>query len=304
MREPPTAASSGVNRNTFINCRFGQGSNTGLQIDAGDSNQFFGSHFEGINQGVYPSATPTGVKIANAGVNAAANEGNRFFGCQFESCTRDVENANAYSEFFGCNVLKALWTALPQVLLGGYDPSAVPQIALGAIFQADALVPGVENLAHHLKYGRIQFQSVALPSTDKNTLDCYDEATWTPTVLAAAISGVGYAEREGYRVKIGRHVFFRCRVRLNALIDGGTNYLRVDGLPEPALTDTAVSVTWGGLTGAAAGVIPSAKIVAGNGAINLYDLDGNGETSGTGMSGQRLTAAAWFDIAGWYVTAT
>lgn len=135
MRDGPNAGSSGVNRNKFIGGRCGQSMNTGVQIDSGGSNEFHGMSFEGIDSGTSPNATPTGIKIAANGTYSGANESNRFFGCQFEACTRDVDNANAYTEFYGCNIFNALWTAEPQVIVGGYDSSQVPQKVLGSVYQ-------------------------------------------------------------------------------------------------------------------------------------------------------------------------
>jgi hypothetical protein len=94
---------SGCNRNTFISCRVGEtGTNTGLQIDAGDTNRFVSCSFEGIQTGTSPNATPTAVKIAyNSGTYACVN--NKFYGLEIEGCTRSVDNDNDLTEFYGWN---------------------------------------------------------------------------------------------------------------------------------------------------------------------------------------------------------
>jgi hypothetical protein len=92
---------SGVNRNRFINLRVGEtGTNTGLQIDAGDTNTFVGCSFEGIQSGVSPSATPTAIVVAYNSASYSCTD-NKFYGLTIEGCTRSVSNKNDLLEFYG-----------------------------------------------------------------------------------------------------------------------------------------------------------------------------------------------------------
>ena len=92
---------SGVNRNRFVNLRVGEtGTNTGLQIDAGDTNTFVGCSFEGIQSGVSPSATPTAIVVAYNTASYGCTD-NKFYGLTIESCTRSVSNINDILEFYG-----------------------------------------------------------------------------------------------------------------------------------------------------------------------------------------------------------
>lgn len=92
---------SGCNRNQFVNVRCGEaGSNTGLQIDAGDTNTFVGLSFEGIYSGTAPSATPTAIVVDyNSGTYSCTD--NKFYGLTIEGCTRSVSNKNDLLEFYG-----------------------------------------------------------------------------------------------------------------------------------------------------------------------------------------------------------
>ena len=80
----------------------------------------------------------------------------------------------------------------------------------------------------------ISFPATASASSDANTLDDYEEGTWTP-VLTFATPGtvsVGYQAREGFYTKIGRFVHFSCFIQLNAFTKGtASGNLRVSGLP-------------------------------------------------------------------------
>ena len=131
---------SSVNRNIFSNVRVGEFVNTGLHIEAGDTNQFYGCAFEGIEIGTSPSTTPTAIRIPQAASTGFDNNSNTFFGCKFEANTRDLDNANARTELYGCNatIPKSLFTQLPMVMLGD-SPSDSPMIIPGVKFATNAL---------------------------------------------------------------------------------------------------------------------------------------------------------------------
>jgi hypothetical protein len=305
FKNGPNASSSGSNRNNFVSVRIGgAGSNTGVQIDSGGGNSFFGCAFEGIATGTTPNATPTAILIANTGLYSGANESNRFFGANNDACTLDLNNANNESEFYGCLLFTFVLTAMPRALLGGYSASVVPQITEWMIYQANGQISGYPNATLNLLQGQLGFPAIENPSTDPNTLDDYEEGTWTPTLNATGLSGATYSIQTGHYVKIGRQVLFWAHVKLSALTSGGTNFLRIEGLPftssEP---DAAVTVEWDALTGGVSGQWPVARIT-GNGqtVINFIEVNNNGIVSGSWMSGARLTATSEFWVSGEYVT--
>ena len=93
--------SSGSNRNTFVNCRIGVApTNTGVQIDAGDTNNFINLALEGIFTGTSPNTNPTGIKIADNALPGSYCNFNIFFGVQFEVLTRWLENDNVSTQLF------------------------------------------------------------------------------------------------------------------------------------------------------------------------------------------------------------
>ena len=143
-----SGSNSGVNRNKFLNLRFGQSMNTGVQIDDGDTNTFTNCDFEGINTGTSPNATPTAIKIAQTGSSSTADcNHNTFISCKLEANTRDIDNDNSLSEFYGTVVAgsKLNFTANPLIMLGGNDASQAPQLLPGYIYQANSQIPGSPN---------------------------------------------------------------------------------------------------------------------------------------------------------------
>jgi hypothetical protein len=93
---------------------------------------------------------------------------------------------------------------------------------------------GVGNTTPAASGAGITFPATQSASSDANTLDDYEEGTWTP-VLTFATPGtvsVGYQTREGFYTKIGRFVHFSCFISLNAFTKGtASGNLRVSGLP-------------------------------------------------------------------------
>lgn len=149
LRSATAASGSTVNRNKFTNIRIGGGtrSNTGIQIDSGDTNTFIGVDGEGINSTTGPNAVPTAYKIVATDPAAGLdNQMNVFVSCKSEACVRDLDNAAPTTELYGCYVTgsKILLTAQPRVMVGG-DPSVAPQIMPGYKWQSNTFLPGVAN---------------------------------------------------------------------------------------------------------------------------------------------------------------
>lgn len=89
---------------------------------------------------------------------------------------------------------------------------------------------GVGGTAPSASGAGISFPAVQAPSTDANTLDDYEEGTFTPTVAGATTAGVGtYTTRTGRYTKIGRMVHFTLGVVWTA--HTGTGATEITGLP-------------------------------------------------------------------------
>ena len=92
----------------------------------------------------------------------------------------------------------------------------------------------------------ITFPATAVACTDVNTLDDYEEGTWTPTVIGTTAAGtVTYSVRNARYTKIGRTVFVE--TLLNWSAGTGTGNLRVGGLPftsGSATTTPALALTF------------------------------------------------------------
>lgn len=117
-----------------------------------------------------------------------------------------------------------------------------------------------------LSGGGIRFPSTQVPSGDANTLDDYEEGTFTPTVKGTVSAGSGtYSAQEGRYTKIGDVVYFKLLLSWSA--STGTGNLSFGGLPFNAASDTGravVSIVASNVTLTASNTIVALKTALNN----------------------------------------
>lgn len=105
--------------------------------------------------------------------------------------------------------LPSALTFTGKTITGGTFSSGAFNGTLGATTPSTALVTtlGASGLISALG-GQIAFPSTQAPSTDPNTLDDYEEGTWTPNVTfgAGGNTGLTYSSQTGAYIKIGKLV--------------------------------------------------------------------------------------------------
>lgn len=86
--------------------------------------------------------------------------------------------------------------------------------------------------------GQIKFPATQNASADANTLDDYEEGTWTPTLtFGGGSTGITYTSRIGNYVKIGKTIFIQGAIRLSNK-GSSTGSALISGLPFMALAGT------------------------------------------------------------------
>lgn len=114
---------------------------------------------------------------------------------------------------------------------------AVPG-ANGDITSLTAL-SGSQNIPTiNLTGGQIAFPSTAVPSTDPNTIDDYEEGTWTPAVGGNAT----YITQFGLYTKIGNLVYVDCDIKINVIGSGSVN--EISGLPFSSSAEASMSIAY------------------------------------------------------------
>lgn len=84
----------------------------------------------------------------------------------------------------------------------------------------------------HTKTGQIPFPATQNASTNPNTLDDYEEGTWTPTFAGSTTAGTQtYSQQTARYTKIGRLVFVECQMIMTAKDAATAGDLHVRTLP-------------------------------------------------------------------------
>ena len=82
-----------------------------------------------------------------------------------------------------------------------------------------------------LSVGQIKFPATQQASADANTLDDYEEGTWTPAItFGGGNTGIGYNSQVGRYTKIGNVVYYSCVITLSSK-GSSTGDVAITGLP-------------------------------------------------------------------------
>lgn len=128
--------------------------------------------------------------------------------------------------------------------------------------------------------GQIAFPATQSASADANTLDDYEEGSWTPAMsFGGGTTGITYSTQQGSYTKIGRLVFVRGRVILS---DNGTSTgaALITGLPFATLAAPPPSFSVGQYANMAAGVtVLYARVTIAAGTTITLNKNGAGSTA-------------------------
>ena len=83
----------------------------------------------------------------------------------------------------------------------------------------DTTITGAQGITNSgADVSQIKFAATQVPSSDVNTLDDYEEGTFTPTLLGTGgQSGQAYTTQAGHYVKVGKLVHFSVRLTMSTL---------------------------------------------------------------------------------------
>jgi len=142
----------------------------------------------------------------------------------------------------------------------------------------------------------ITFPATQSASSNANTLDDYEEGTWTPQIGFAGVasSGATYSDQVGYYTKIGNTVQIQCLCTWTAK-GSGTGIFGIVGLPFTTGGYCGLSFSPTGLSYTG---IPTAQIDSGSTNIYFYQMNTSGVKSnltntGTGSTGEIILNAVY-----------
>ena len=171
---------------------------------------------------------------------SATNEGyNTFVGYQSGYST-----LNGFNQFFGMESGKNVTTGYSNTILGaftgnggGLDIRTANNYAVISDGDGNPLISTANSQTVALKGAvpnsgtGITFPASQSASSDANTLDDYEEGTWTPTLRGDSTAGTYTpANIKGYYTKIGNQVTCWASFTLSAAT-GGSGYAQFGGLP-------------------------------------------------------------------------
>ena len=120
---------------------------------------------------------------------------------------------------------------------GTYTLAGTPTFTSPTINSPTIATPTITGLIT-ASGGQIAFPATQSASADANTLDDYEEGTWTPAVGGTAT----YTTQTGIYTKIGRVVFIQCVLTINVIGTGSTN--TISGLPFTAVGNGTGACMW------------------------------------------------------------
>lgn len=147
--------------------------------------------------------------------------------------------------------------------------------------------------------GQIKFPATQNASSDANTLDDYEEGTFTPTILLGGTPVTSYLVQVGSYTKVGNRVMFSLFARVNVQ-GAGSGAVTLGGLPftsnSTTSNDAALAVWCAGLLGMTTESM-MAQLQANSVAVALYTF-ATGTT--TALQSGNSQASAQFKVSGHY----
>jgi hypothetical protein len=162
--------------------------------------------------------------------------------------------------------------------------------AIQRFFRSGSLIGLIEGATTGLTYtgiNGITFTATQTPNADANTLDDYEEGTWTPTLVSTGGGAPSYSTREGRYYKIGGIVYVFGIIQISGTLPAG-NYTRIQGLPfTQSSVESAAAIKYSGATTVPSGQFITAAI--GGSEISFARCDGNGEIGATGLNASYIS---------------
>lgn len=175
-------------------------------------------------------------------------------------------------------------------LITAGDVNEVLQGGGGAAAPAFTSTPSLEGIV---------FPATQVASGGANTLDDYEEGTWTPGLsFGGGTTGITYSLQAGSYQKIGLMVFFRCYVVLSAK-GSSTGDALVTGLPFTSVNGNPISpVTVGFYNGLASLTFCPIASISTN--VTTITLHQGGAASVGNLTDANFTNSSYLSLSGFY----
>jgi len=238
-----------ASNNTAVGYQAGYTNQTGSEItflgyqagynSTGTNNNFLG-YQAGKNVSTGSYNVFIGSRSGSTGATAITGNANTVVG---EAAGFSLQGAATYNAFLGFSSGINVTTGTKNTIIGSYSGnqnSVDIRTASNYIVLSDGdgypafWGQGGSNGYMRLEAGRLEFPATQNASSNANTLDDYEEGTWTPvfTAQTGTLGSVTYENRSATYTKIGNTVFITCTFYTSAFAAGtGTGDLLIGGLP-------------------------------------------------------------------------
>lgn len=240
------------------------------------------------------AAAPTAVPL---GQNMLLIQAGGYSGSAYQSNT--VRQRYVAEDLWTATSTPAYWT-LDVTPVGSTSP--VERIRVDSAGQLGVgVTPTARNNTRLQIVDGVGFPATAVASSDANTLDDYEEGTWTPTVRGTTIAGaVTYSFQQGRYTKMGNLVFIELTVSWTA--HSGTGQLQISNFPfsqNSGYNGSSIFASWGlGFTMSANTQLLVGNMTSGTSAVGLREYPLAGGTP----AGISVSATGNISISGTYRT--
>lgn len=150
-------------------------------------------------------------------INIANTSGSAVIGVENSTATTWT-GSTAYATLIGTSLNKPVQIGSNGVIVGSFSSTGLAVTGTGSVTTGFAVGGATPQT------GGVAFPATAVAVADVNTLDDYEEGTWTPSLGGNAT----YNSQTGTYTKIGRLVYVYCDLAVNVLGTGGQT---ISGLP-------------------------------------------------------------------------
>jgi hypothetical protein len=188
--------------------------------------------------------------------------------------------------------------ATGNILLGG-------DLALSATDRTLTLIYDGTNWREIARSGAsatpVAFPATQAASADANTLDDYEEGTFTPGLsFGGGTTGLTYTTQTGHYAKIGKNIFWTAFITISA-VGSSTGAAKMTGLPVADGDSVGRAVTVGAyaaFTGLTGGL--GANHDSGATTVSLSQRGSSHSTGTTNVTHAVFTATSSLSLSGWY----
>jgi hypothetical protein len=254
------------------------------------------------------SWTAVGSSFSTLGINATADLSNRFAlssdvslfshdGANHRLVVNKAATGDTASQIFQTGL-----SGRAELGLTADDDFHLKVSPDGSVWQ-EALTIDRSSAAVTMPAGRLGFPATQNPSSDPNTLDDYEEGSWTPSVTFGGASvGVTYGGSNGGRyTKIGRLCIATFLLQLSSK-GSSTGAAQIAGLPFASLSSSVLAAMSVGWAASVSGLSGTLQGTVGNGAttVSLYASSGGSSSAVTNSNfsnSSQISGVVIFDAA-------